>query len=259
MDKKAVINNLEEYDDPVLYDNENDMIDEVPFLLNWAVKSNGIIIDLACGTGRVTIPLACKGFKMIGVDLHKGMLEQAKKKSNKENIQIQWIQQDCTKLALNVKSHFIYMVGNSFQHFLTNDAQDRLLTSVNRHLENNGIFIFNTRFPSKEELLQPNSEEYWRTYKDKESGLLVDVYTISNYDSLNQIQHYQTNRKYKSEQGFVVKEKSTNISLRYVFPKEMERLLFHNGFEIEHIYKDWNQTPISNDSDEMVYVCKKIR
>jgi len=47
------------------------------------------------------------------------------------------------------------MVGNSFQHFLTNEDQDKLLTSVNKQLKQNGIFIFGTRFPSYEELLQP--------------------------------------------------------------------------------------------------------
>ena len=176
--------NFQEYEDPILYDTENDSFtDDIRLLLKWASKSSGPIIDLACGTGRATIPLAEAGCEMIGVDIHKGMLDAAKRKSEKLHLQIKWVEQDCTSLDLNVGSEFIYMVGNSFQHFLTNKDQDSLLISVNKHLKQNGIFIFGTRFPSNEELLQPSTEEFWRSYQENQKK--VDVYTISNYDALN--------------------------------------------------------------------------
>ncbi|MDR4889706.1 hypothetical protein RGU12_19615 [Fredinandcohnia sp. QZ13] len=51
--------NFEEYEEPDLYDQENDSFQEdVNFLQKWATKVSGPIIDLACGTGRATIPLA---------------------------------------------------------------------------------------------------------------------------------------------------------------------------------------------------------
>jgi hypothetical protein len=193
------------------------------------------------------------------VDVHNGMLNEAKKKASNLNLHIEWVELDCTNLELNLKGNMIYSVGNSFQHFLSNKAQDGLLRSVNRHLEISGIFIFGTRFPSIEELLQPSTEEYWRTYTNSETSNKVDVYTISNYDALNQVQNYTTIRKHKNKDGKIVGEKRTKINLRYVFPKEMERILFANGFEILNVYKDWNESPISNDSYQMIYVCKKIK
>lgn len=251
--------NLEEYDDPVSYDIENNpYIGELPFLEQWASKKSGPIIDLACGTGRITIPLASKGFHLIGVDLHAGMLEQAKKKAHELNLPIEWLEQDCTQLNLKCKSPLIYMVGNSIQHFHTNESQNMLLSSIHKHLEAGGVFIFGTRFPNAEELLQPSTEEYWKTYNDTTCNKEVDVYTISNYDALSQIQHYTTIRKFKDVDGRVVDEKRTNISLRYTYPQEMERLLTENNFKILHVYKDWNETSISNDSYEMIYVCRKI-
>jgi len=60
-----------------------------------------------------------------------------------------------------------------------------------------------------------------------------------------------------NEKGEVIDEKRTNIKLRYVFPKEMERLLTENGFEIIDVYKNWKEEPITSDSYEMVYVCRK--
>lgn len=232
--------------------------EDVKFLEKWASKTRGLIIDIACGTGRATIPLASKGYNMIGVDLHTGMLNEAKKKTSNLDLQIEWVEQDCTKLNLNIKSNLIYSVGNSFQHFLTNDDQDAVLISVNKHLETGGVFIFGTRFPSTEELLQPSTEEYWKTFLDSETQNKVDVYTISKYDSLAQIQHYTTIRKFKDKNEEIVDEVRTNISLRYVFPKEMECILYENGFEIISIYKDWKETPLSDDSYEMIYVTRKI-
>ncbi|MFJ5789197.1 class I SAM-dependent methyltransferase [Lysinibacillus sp. NPDC093197] len=254
-----VFYNFEEYDDPILYDKENKLyMPELPFLLKWASNMQGTIIDLACGTGRMTIPLAKNGCKLIGVDIHEGMLNEARKKATHLAFPIEWVKQDCTTLNLTVKSNFIYSVGNAFQHFLTNQSQDDLLASVNKHLEIDGIFIFSTRFPSVEELLQPSTEEYWKTYTDSDTHYIVDLYTISHYDSLNQIQQYTTIRKYKNSDGQIVDEKSTKISLRYVFPKEMERMLLGNGFEIAAVYQDWNETPATKDSYELIYVCKKI-
>ncbi|KIL53114.1 hypothetical protein [Jeotgalibacillus campisalis] len=108
-----------------------------------------------------------------------------------------------------------------------------MLSSVNQHLETGGIFIFGTMFPSAEELLQPSTEN-WRTYTDH--NCKVDVSTISHYDALNQIQHYTTIRRYKNSHGEIEDEKRTRISLRYVFPKVMERILYANGFNIVDVY-----------------------
>lgn len=173
--------NLEEYDDPVSYDIENNAyLGELPFLMEWASKKGGPIVDLACGTGRMTIPLASNGFKVIGVDLHAGMLEQAKKKAEELDLEIEWVEQDCTQLELHNASPLIYMVGNSIQHFHSNESQNMLLSSIHKHLEDDGVFIFGTRFPNAEELLQPSTEEYWKTYFDTTCNKEVEVYTISN-------------------------------------------------------------------------------
>jgi ubiquinone/menaquinone biosynthesis C-methylase UbiE len=252
------LDNFEEYADPVLYDKENENYqDDVDFLRRWVDGISGPIIDLACGTGRATIPLAIEGHELIGVDVHRGMLEEAKRKSGQLPVTISWVEQDCTDLFLNVSSAMIFCVGNSFQHFLTNENQDSLLRSVNRHLVDGGLFIFDTRFPNSEELLQPSTKEYWKTYEDKETNSQVAVYTISSYDSLNQIQHYTTIREFLNHEKEIVKETRSNIKLRYVYPKEMERLLKTHGFEIINVFGGWDESPITNLNSQMIYVCRK--
>lgn len=244
--------NFQEYNIPELYDIENDSLHDLALLEEYA-DSNGLNIDLACGTGRVTIPFAEKGYRMIGVDNHEGMLSRAEEKT--KNPLIDWVKQDLKKLKLDVTSQFIYMVGNSFQHFLTNEDQDQLLQSVHAHLQANGVFIFDTRFPSKEELLQAETEEYWRSFTDH-LGRKVDVSTIAVYQAVTQVQSYLTIRRFQERDGSILKTES-KISLRYVYPAEMDRLLASHGFSVVHRYQDWRKTELTNDATNMVYVCRK--
>ncbi|MGD6831369.1 class I SAM-dependent DNA methyltransferase [Sutcliffiella halmapala] len=250
---KKVLENAEEYNDPILYDQENESFqDDIPFLIKWANKAEGPIVDIACGTGRATIPLAEAGFEMIGVDINGNMLAEAKRKATERSILVQWEEQDCSDFHLPIRSRLIFTVGNSFQHFLTNEDQDMLLKSVCKHLESGGIFIFGTRFPSPEELLQPGTEEYWRSYVDRDTQQKVDVYTKSEYDPIEQLQHYKTIRRMED------RETSSRIMLRYTYPKEMERLLTKHGFKIINVFQDWKETTLSKDAYQMVYVCEMV-
>jgi 2-polyprenyl-3-methyl-5-hydroxy-6-metoxy-1,4-benzoquinol methylase len=66
----AIPDNLEEYADPEIYDLENREFEpDGPFSLGFATKLKGPVLELGCGTGRVTIPLAQHGVDMTGLDL----------------------------------------------------------------------------------------------------------------------------------------------------------------------------------------------
>ncbi|MEW8955224.1 class I SAM-dependent methyltransferase [Clostridium sp.] len=248
--------NFDEYENPQLYDIENQCEEEIDLILKWYGDSKDTILDLCCGTGRVTIPLAKKGINTIGVDIHKGMLEHAISKSKNLNLNIQWIDEDCRNLHLNEKVSMAVMAGNSFQHFLTNEDQEAFLKSTNKLLKSEGIFIFDTRFPSVEELLQPPVEEYYKTFLDSH-GRQCDVSYFSTYNSLTQIQHYITTREFENPDS-TTEKLTSNIYLRYTFPQEMKRLLTLCGFQIIEIYSDWKETILDSNSYSMIYVCKKV-
>ncbi|SDN65978.1 Methyltransferase domain-containing protein [Alkalicoccus daliensis] len=194
---------------------------------------------------------------MIGVDIHAGMLAEAKNKASHLQQEIAWIQDDCTELALDIESELIYSAGNSFQHFITNESQDLFLSSVFNHLKPEGIFIFDTRSPHKEELQTTGMKEFWKSYIDAETSNKVDVFTFSNYNSLTQVQNNITIRRHMSPGNEILKEIKTQINLRYSFPKEMERMLHENGFEIVNVYQDWEESPLTGESKQMIYICKK--
>ena len=76
------------------------------------------------------------------------------------------------------------------------------------------------------------------------------------YDPLTQIQYYTWDEQWLYPGGRR-EEKTTHTALRYVFPQEMEALLFYNGFEIRACYGDWQQGSLTATSREMIYVCQR--
>lgn len=251
------MNNQEEYSNPLLYDLENNRVPEFPFIREWAEFKQGPILDLACGTGRITIPLAEQGFKVTGVDINEGMLTRAKEKAKEKGVSINFIHQDCAQLDLDETFPLVLLAGCAFQHFLTNESQEQLLRSVANALTSDGIFIFDSRFPCAKELLSPSTLSYKKTLRDNE-GREYDIFHQEEYNTLTQVQHHKVVRRYKDTDG-QVEEHISHIDLRYTYPQEMVRLLRLTGLEAINVFSGWNNNAIQPQSEWMVYVCRKVQ
>lgn len=249
--------NLEGYRDAHTYDLLNDLSEmESKFYFDLAVQQEGPILDIACGTGRLTIPLAERGFDITGLDITPEMLEFAKQKAKRLNVSVNWVQTDARKFELNRKYQFIFTTGNSFQHFLDRVSVDGLLESVHKHLEDDGLFAFETRNPTISQLMADEDIE-----KDGGSWTDSDGYHCSStyrrsYDHKSQVEHYIfTNRRWKDVSKPV--ETLEPFALRYFFPQELESLLFYNGFELEEMYGNFDKSSLQADSPLIVCVCRK--
>ena len=149
--------NLGEYLDPQLYDLENpDSEPETSFYLTLARELGGSVLELGCGTGRFTIPLAQAGLDVTGLDVVSAMLNRAKAKAG--NLPITWIEADARSFSLNRKFKFIFESGGLFMHLLTNADQEACLACVREHLVHDGCFVVSLFFPHRE-LLENVSDE----------------------------------------------------------------------------------------------------
>src|SRR4051812_38157259 len=91
--------NLEEYDDPEIYDFENrDFKPDGPFYLALAQRMAGPVLELGCGTGRVAIPLAQQGIDLTAIDVSAAMLAFARRKA--ADLPIQWVEADARDFHL---------------------------------------------------------------------------------------------------------------------------------------------------------------
>jgi SAM-dependent methyltransferase len=138
-------NNLEEFADPVNYDLAEPSETGVAFYSALAQEAGGAVLELACGTGRVTIPIAQLGFPVTGLDIVPGMLAQAQRKS--VGMPVRWVEGDARTFALGEHFRLIFLTGNAFQALVTNAEQAAVLRRVHAHLDDAGLFAFETRNP----------------------------------------------------------------------------------------------------------------
>jgi 2-polyprenyl-3-methyl-5-hydroxy-6-metoxy-1,4-benzoquinol methylase len=247
--------NLEEFRDPQTYDLQDEgYYDDYPLTEQWARSLGGPLLDLACGTGRMALRMAELGYQVTGVDITPEMIGWARQKAAKQGVSIEWVVADARTFHLQKQFSFIYMLENVFQFFLTRADQEALLARVREHLLPEGCFLFETRNPTPRNLLEGRRPEPQK-FTLPDGGHLV-ITEQHYYDPMTQIQHYTHHHTFLQPEG-KPREKTVRTALRYVFPQEMEALLFYNGFQIRSCYGDWQQEPLTATSPAMIYVCQK--
>jgi SAM-dependent methyltransferase len=255
-------NNLEEFSDPLNYDKEDPSDTGVAFYSALAQEADGSVLEIACGTGRVAIPIARLGFPVTGLDIVPGMLAQARSKS--AGLPTRWVEGDARSFELHEQFRLIFLTGNAFQAFLTNADQAALLQRVHAHLHDQGLFAFETRNPLLPKTKPPEGlfltletraeEEAGASFIDV-SGHEVRVSTTRVYDHVAQIMHLTSYKRWND--GEQEHSRVTRIALRYIFPQELAALLSYNGFTILRQYGDWNQEPLTATSPSIIVVCRK--
>ncbi len=246
---------LEEFRDPETFDLEDEGYDaDYPLTAQWARSLGGPLLDLACGTGRMALRMAELGYQVSGVDIVPEMIARARQKAAERSVCIEWVVADARTFQLQQQFPFIYMLENVFQFFLTRADQEAMLARVREHLLPEGRFLFETRNPSPRNLLElrhPDPQKYMLP----DGGQLVTT-EEQYYDPMTQVQHYTRHLTFLHPGG-QQEQKTLRTALRYVYPQEMEALLFYNGLQIRACYGNWQQEAQTATSYSMIYVCQR--
>ena len=247
--------NLEEFTDPPNYDIEEGerSAPRIAFYRDLAKTVDGPALEIACGSGLVTIPIAAQGLEVTGVDLARPMLEHARQKAEAQGLTIRWVEVDARSFDLGMQFQFSFITGNAFQAFLSREDQEALLASVKRHLLPGGLFAFETRNPSGHDLTDQSEEEFDQTYISVE-GYRVSVSSTQTYDPIAQVIHWTSYRRWND--GESDHEKETHIACRFTHPQELEALLYYNGFQILQQYGSWKKEPLSASSLSIYSICR---
>ena len=246
--------NLEEFTDPPNYDIEEGerSAPRIAFYCDLARTVGGPVLEIACGSGLVTIPIAVQGLEVTGVDLARPMLEHARKKAEAQGLNIRWVEADARSFELGMRYQFIFITGNAFQAFLRREDQEALLASVKQHLLPGGIFAFETRNPSGHDLTDQSEEEFDQSYVSVE-GYRVSVSSIQTYDPVAQVIQWTSYRRWND--GERDHKKETHIACRFTYPQELEALLHYNGFQVIQQYGYWDKQMLSAASPSIISIC----
>src|SRR5579862_1306178 len=114
---------------------------EIPFFLQQAELSKGPVLEVACGTGRITLPIARAGIEITGLDVSRPMLDLARRKAEAENLAVAWIEQDCRQINCAQSFPLIFSATNAMQHLCDLDSVNAFLTSARHALRPSGTLI----------------------------------------------------------------------------------------------------------------------
>ncbi|MBI4349881.1 MAG: class I SAM-dependent methyltransferase [Elusimicrobia bacterium] len=225
--------------------------DDFRFYLAAAKKARGPVLELACGTGRLTIPLKKAGIKITGLDLAAPMLERARAKADEAGLEIPFLRGDARKFGLGRKFRLIFMAFHSMQHLGRCGDLEGLFASVSRHLAPGGRFIFDVFNPEPLSLVRDPKEMLpVAYYQDPAGGNKILVNETCSYDRAAQVSRIIWH--YRSEKTGKTIKKALN--LRCFFPEELLALVHYNGFRVVARYGDFRGGPFSGASREQVLI-----
>ena len=223
---------------------------EITVLTKLAKEQDGAILDVGCGTGIVTVPLAKLGFETVGVDLSEPMLAQARKKAELPNLE--FVLADALEFTLTKTFSLTIMTGNAFQGFLGKAALTRLLENIHAHLEPGGLFVFDTRLPEGYEL-EPTDFELWQAYIDHKGQNVRYFGRKAAFNPKTNVLSYEMKRVYPDGE-----ERGSSIALSFTPYQELHDLLEENGFEILDVYGNWGLDDFQEGAEKGVFKAKRI-
>ena len=242
--------------EPFYYDgrhydaHQKDFAPDIPFYLEQSVNYGDPILELACGTGRVSIPIAKSGFDVTGIDISSSMLNSAAVDAAEAGVKINLIKGDIRNFEIDKKFSLIIFPFNSIAHLLDLESVNGCLSCVKKHLAPDGRFIFDYMNPDSNYFTRDQSVSYPEAeYRDPDSDEKVIVTYNCYYDRATQINHVKWHYKIGD------KLFDEDLDMRMFYPQELDALLVFNGFEIEHKFGDFDGAAFNSDSKKQIYVC----
>jgi len=249
------------YSEPELYDlifsgsdeaRRNRLQASEQFYLEEARRAGGEVLELGCGTGRLTIPLAQAGIRITGVDLSSSMLERVREKAVKTNVRIEFVQADMRSFDLARQFAAVLIPGNSLLHLATIADLKQCLAQVRRHLAPAGCLIFDISKWDLSALARDPSERHAvLQVRDPERGEIV-VEETSSYDAVRQVRHIVWYFSAPDAPDFRV----IDYHLRVIFPQELTLLLDACGFSLEERYGEFPRQPFTSMSPRQVCIAR---
>lgn len=235
------------------YDVLYNATDDLDYYRKLASHANGPILELACGTGRVTIPLARAGHEITGLDISKKMLERAKSKLKQEPAEVRrlvkFVEGDMRMFTLDEKFGLCLIPFFSFQHLLSEGDQLQSLSRIRTHLLPGGRLAFNVFNPDL-----TRAEGLQRLDKVVEApGETVMRYSVQWFDRVNQITYGWLIYEFVGSDG-LVRRKVFPFKLKYLFLADAKRLLNKAGFRLRALYGSYHRTKFGSKSPMMVFI-----
>ena len=213
-------------------------------------KENGILLDLACGTGNVSEEMSRLGYDVIGVDNSEEMLNRAFEKKYDSGLNVQYICQDMRKLDMFGTIDVTICVLDSINHLDSLEDITQIFSRVSLFSEPNGLFIFDVNTKYKHEKVLANNIFIYET---------DDIYCVWENSYQKETNEVKINLEFFERNGSIYKRYSENFSEKAYDIADLDKALKDNKFEILAHYDGFSLNSPNNKSERIVFVARKVK
>ena len=219
---------------------------------NKGFSEENLILDLGCGTGKMTLELARRGYDMTGVDSSSEMLDKASSEAEKEGLKnILWLLQDMREFELYGTVGVTVSCLDCMNHLVSASDFKKCLMLVHNYLVPDGLFIFDV-----------NGREKFRTvYADNsyvfENESSMCIWQNSYNDRSGICDFYIT---LFSENGDGSYDRADEVQREKMYTlRSIKKMLSESNFDLVGAYSDFNFTEASDESHRIYVVAKCIK
>lgn len=250
------------YDHVGLY---RDRQDDVRSYVEEAGSAAGPLLELGCGTGRILLPCARAGARVVGLDRSAAMLGVARRKLDAETPEVRervrLVEGDMRSFDLGERFALITIPFRGFQHLLEVEDQLACLDAARRHLEPGGLLVLDVFNPSLRALVDASRLSEWGDepeFTTPAGARVVRRFRVERVDLPRQVQHLEM-IYHVSEPDGTSRRLVEHFSLRHFFRYEVEHLLARCGFADIRIAGDFDGTPWEKCGDPAEIVARARR
>lgn len=240
------------------YDIEHEQFDEdLDMYRNFAELCGGKILELACGSGRLLLPLAREGYALTGVDTSAAMLTLARQALERAGVLgcCQLVQQDMCALQLPDKFRLAMVALGSFGHIVTRQQQQQALTAIRQHLSMGATFILDISNEDARYMEHLSGQMLHQGTWQQQDGSYVTHFlspASANTQHLLELTHFYDVYR----QGEAVRRTVSQTNL-YLFERsETELLLEQAGFRVKNVYSNYDFGPYEHESPRMIFIAE---
>jgi Methyltransferase domain len=205
------------------------------------LAGDGAALEFAIGTGRIALPLAERGVRVVGIDNSEAMLARLREKPGAERIEAS--AGDMATTRVEGEFSLVYLVFNTIFNLVTQDGQVACFENAAAHLHSGGRFVIEARVPELQRLPLGQTVLPWRADPDGMSYYVYDVVT-----------QRLSGRHYDFVDGRV---ESNPIEMRYAWPSELDLMARFAGMRLQHRWAGWRREPFTGLSPAHVSVYEK--
>jgi SAM-dependent methyltransferase len=234
---------------------------DIEFYREWAKHSGGPILELGCGTGRVSIPLALDGHEVVGIDRSQFMLQIAERKNVSAGTAVDLRLGDMTALKLERSFALVIVAFGAFHHLLTTEEQLRCLGCIHQHLVPGGQLLMHLRNLDPGEMalaMAQGAPVRQLSATDRATGhKVISEGALVRIDPLHQVVVEQWLHSEFDTLGTVVSRYRQEFSLRWTAFFEMEHMLARVGLQPTSCFGDFSRGPVV-DQRQHIWVARRV-